>query len=138
VRISHARDWTIDQSTPASVYLVHVLVESELMQQVEDAAAAHRISVAAWVRQAMRALSIDDFPANWRAKETAGRSHESGYYHRKFQVCLDEASSQKLGTLTQMFHCSAADVIRQLIAQATPEVFPESWQMAVIERRAAP
>jgi hypothetical protein len=67
-----------------------------------------------------------DFPANWRAGETTGRSHESCYYFRKYQLRLDEASSAKLEQLVQHFDTSAAEVIRQLIAQATPEDFPQS------------
>jgi hypothetical protein len=48
---------------------------------------------------------------------------------------LDHETLTKLAALTQTFDRSAADVIRQLIAQASPEAFPPSWQMAVQERR---
>jgi predicted transcriptional regulator len=47
---------------------------------------------------------------------------------------LDDETSARLVTLTQALHRSAAEVIRQLIAQATPDDFPQSWQMAVDER----
>jgi len=40
--------------------------------------------------------------------------------------------------LMQAFDCSAAEVIRQLIVQAQPEDFPESWHLAVRERRDHP
>jgi hypothetical protein len=33
------------------------------------------------------------------------------------------------------FHRPAAEIIRQLIAQATPEDFPPSWHLAVEEHR---
>jgi hypothetical protein len=48
---------------------------------------------------------------------------------------LDEASSAKLEQLVQPFDTSAAEVIRQLIAQATPEDFPPSWQARVRDDR---
>ena len=48
---------------------------------------------------------------------------------------LDDETSSKLATLTQTFHRSAAEVIRQLIAQAESEDFPQSWQLAVEERQ---
>jgi hypothetical protein len=48
---------------------------------------------------------------------------------------LDEASSAKLEQLVQHFDTSAAEVIRQLIAQATPEDFPQNWHLAVNEQR---
>jgi predicted transcriptional regulator len=40
---------------------------------------------------------------------------------------LDAETSRKLATLSQTFHRSAAEVMRQLIAQASPEAFPQSW-----------
>ena len=48
---------------------------------------------------------------------------------------LDEVTSRKLEALTQTFQRSAAEVIRQLIAQATPEDFPSSWQILPQARR---
>jgi hypothetical protein len=102
---------------------------------VQDAAAAHGVSLASWLREAMRRITADAFPASWRTGKKAGRSHESGYYHRKFGMRLDEVTAHKLETLTHTFNRPAAEVIRQLIAQAKPEDFPESWHLAVIERR---
>jgi hypothetical protein len=72
---------------------------------------------------------------SWRVGETAPRSHDSGYYGTRFMLRLDEVTSSKLATLTQTFHRSAAEVIRQLIAQTRPEDFPQSWHLAVDERR---
>jgi hypothetical protein len=50
-------------------------------------------------------------------------------------LCLDEASLGKLDGFTQVFATSRADVIRQLIPQATPKVFPQSWHLAAEECR---
>jgi hypothetical protein len=86
-------------------------------------------------RHAMRQIMRADFPPSWRAGETAARSHESGYFYRKFGLRLDEVTSGRLEALTQTFDRSAAAIIRQLIVQAAPEDFPQSWHLAVEERR---
>jgi hypothetical protein len=92
--------------------------------------------VAAWVRQAMRQVTPEDFPPSWRGVDSAARSHESGYFRRKFWLRLDEATSAKLGVLTETLGRPAAEVMRQLIAQAKLESFPPSWHVAVEEHRA--
>jgi hypothetical protein len=48
---------------------------------------------------------------------------------------LNRATGSKLQDLIEYFRTSKAEVIRQLIAQARPEDFPPSWQMAVEEHR---
>jgi predicted transcriptional regulator len=106
----------------------------ELVQQVQDAADTHGVSVAAWLRHAMRQVTYSDFPPSWRTEEPAPRSHESGYYRWKFGLRLDDETSRKLETLTAAFGRAAAEVIRQLIVQARPEDFPRSWQLAAEER----
>jgi predicted DNA-binding protein len=131
--LAHTQPWTVDLSIPERPYLVPLLVAPELLPQVQ-AADAHGASVAAWLRHAMRQVTCDDFPPSWRAGETATRSHESGSDRQRFMRRLDEASSAKLERLAQHFGTSAAEVIRQLIAQATPEEFPPSWHMSVEER----
>jgi hypothetical protein len=133
--VGHSGGWTLDQSIPASAHPVTMLVTPILLQQVQDAAAAHGVSTAAWLRHAMHQVTRDDFPPSWRAGETAVRSRDSRHYLRPFMVRLDDETSTQLATLTQTFHRSAAEVIRQLIAQATPEVFPQTWHLAVEERR---
>jgi hypothetical protein len=133
--LTHSKDWIIGQTIPASVHLVHVLVEPALMAQVQEAAARHGTSVAAWVRCALRQVTQQDFPASWPTEEMAPRSHESGYFRRKFGLRLDESTSQTLEALTKTFHRSAAEVVRQLIVQAKPEDFPRSWQLAAEEPR---
>jgi hypothetical protein len=47
-------------------------------------------------------------------------------------------TSRKLEVLTQTFKRSAAEIIRQLIAQITLEDFPPRWQRAILECRASP
>jgi predicted transcriptional regulator len=134
--LAHTRGWRVDPSTPERPQLVHMLVAPELYQQVQDAAAAHGVSVAAWLRHALRQKTPEDFPASWRAGDTGPRSHESGYYHSRFMLRLDDATQRKLEALMHAFHRPAAEVIRQLVAQARPEEFPLSWHLAVEERRA--
>jgi hypothetical protein len=135
-RLAHTTGWTVDPSRPDRPHLVHMLVNFELLQQVQDAADAHRTSVAAWVRHAMQQVSIEDFPASWRAEATTIRSHESGYDDRRFQLRLNQATQRRLGSLMLTFDRSAAEIIRQLMTQATPEHFPSSWQVTAHEHRA--
>jgi hypothetical protein len=47
---------------------------------------------------------------------------------------LDQTTQTKLETFTYAVHRSAAKVIRQLIAQATPEDVPQRWHLAAQER----
>jgi hypothetical protein len=136
--LTHTQGWTVDRSIPASVHLVPLLVEPVLLQQVQAAAAAHGVDVAVWERHAMRRVTYQDFPPSWHAGAMAPRSHDSGHYHRRFQLRLDDASGQKLEMLMHTFHRSGADVIRQLIGQATPEAFPQRWHLAVGERWRSP
>jgi hypothetical protein len=124
--LTRLNEWTVDRSIPTAVRPVTLLMDPERCHQVQDAAAAHGVSMAAWLRQAMRQVTPEDFPASWRAGEIAGRSHESGYYHSRLMLRLDGATQRKLETLMRTFHRPAAEIIRQLIAQARPEEFPES------------
>jgi hypothetical protein len=133
--LAHMQGWSIDPSIPDRPHLVHLRVESERLQQVQDAPDAHGVSVAAWLRHAMRQVTIEDLPASWRVGAAAIRSHDSGYYHRRFQLRLDPDTQTKLETFMQTFHRSAAEVIRQSIAQADPEDVPQSWHLALEERR---
>jgi hypothetical protein len=69
--LAHSQGWTLDRSIPATAHPVTMLVEPELLQQVQAAATAHRVSVAAWERHAMRQVTPEDFPASWCGGETA-------------------------------------------------------------------
>jgi hypothetical protein len=135
VGLTHTTIWTIDPAIPDRPHLVHVLVEPDLLQQVQDAANAHGVTVAAWLRHALRRVTPDDFPPSWRAEQTATRSHDSSYYGTRFMLRLDHETLTELAALMQTFDRSAAEIIRQLIAQAIPEAFPPSWHLAVEERR---
>jgi predicted transcriptional regulator len=121
--LAHTQGWTVDPSIPDRPHLVHMLVEPDMLHQVQEAAESYSVTVAAWLRQAMRQVTPKDFPASWRMGEGGSRSHDSGYYHRPFQLRLDQATQNKLETLMQTFHRSAAEVIRQLIAQANLRIF---------------
>ena len=75
------------------------------------------------------------------ARELAGReppverSHDSRTYGTRFMLRLDDPTQEKLEELSTHFEMSAAEIIRHLIAQATPEDFPRSWHMRAAERR---
>ena len=136
--LRHSEGWTIDQSPVVAVPPVPVLLEPDLLQQVQEAAAARGVSMAAWLREAMRRVTADDFPASWRTGETAGRSHDSRYYGQRFMLRLDETTAETLQRLVEQVGKPGAEIIRQLIAQATPESFPQSWRSAVDERQGQP
>jgi predicted transcriptional regulator len=133
--LTQTQGWTVDRAVPGTVRTVGMLLEPELLQQVQEAAAAHGATVAGWLRQAMREVTIDDFPATWRAGVAGVRSHDSQTYGQRFMLRLDETTTQKLQLLLEQLGMSRAEIIRQLIAQVSPEDFPESWRLAVDERR---
>jgi predicted transcriptional regulator len=85
--LAHTHEWTVDPSIPDRPHLVHMLVEPDLLQQVQDVAESHSVSVAAWLRQAMRQVTHKDFPPSWHAEAARGgrsRSHDSRYYGQRF------------------------------------------------------
>ena len=136
--LTHSNGWTIDRSPVVAVPPVPVLLEPELLQQVQEASAAHGATVAAWVRQALRQVTPDDFPRSWHAEAAHGsrpRSHDSRYYDTRFMLRLDETTAQKLQHLVERFARPPAEIIRQLEAQAKPEDFPEHWQLETEESR---
>ena len=83
---------------------------------------------------AMRQVTLVDFPASWRVGDAVPRSHDSGYYGQRFMLRLDERTAHKLQRLVEQCGRSRAEIIRQLVAQATLEDFPTSWQLAAAER----
>jgi predicted transcriptional regulator len=133
--LTRTRGWTVDRAVPGTVRTVGMRLEPELLQQVQEAAAAHGTTVAAWVRHTLQQVTIEDFLESWRLGVAGVRSHESGYDQRRFMLCLDETTTQKLQQLVEQFGMSRAEIIRQLIAQAKAEDFPPSWHFAVAERR---
>jgi Ribbon-helix-helix protein, copG family len=86
----------------------------------------------------MREVTIEDSPESWRAGESVFRSHDSQTYGQRFMLRLDETTTQKLQQLVTQFGMSRAEIIRQLVAQATIEAFPPSWQVAAAERQRRP
>jgi hypothetical protein len=48
-------------------------------------------------------------------------------------LLLDETTRETLEGLSRHFKQSSAEIIRQLVAQADPEDFPESWQLRLEE-----
>jgi hypothetical protein len=126
---------TVAPSIPDCPRLVHLLLDPELLQRVQDAAAAHGVSVAAWLRQAMRQVTPADFPAGWRAGEVASRSHDSGDDHRTCGFRSEEGTARTLETYMHTFERSAAEIPRQRVVQANVEDVPQHWHMAAVEPR---
>ena len=62
--LTHTPAWTIDPAIPDRPHLVHVLVEPDRLQRVEEAAEAHGVTVVAWLRHALRQVTDNDFPAS--------------------------------------------------------------------------
>jgi hypothetical protein len=133
--LTHMQRWTVDPSIPDRPHLVHLLVDHELYQQVQEASDSYGTSVSAWLRHAMRQVTIEDFPENWCAGATTMRSREASYSRLTFGLWLDAVTSQTLEAFTQTFRRSAAEVMCVLIMQATPEDSPQHGRLAVQERR---
>ncbi len=93
------------------------------------------MNLAPWLRHMVRQIAITDVPASWQAARPRERSHDSRAYDTRFMLRLDEPSRTKLQQLITQVGASKAEIIRQLLAQATPEDFPPSWHMAAIEPR---
>lgn len=125
--------WTVERAIPMTVHTLSLVLDPEWLQQVQGASSVHGTSTAAWVREAMRRITRDDFPHSWRAEVVGGRSHDSPTYGQRFMLRLDESTAQKLQALVTQFGRSRAAIIRQLVAQSTLEDFPQSWQKAAEE-----
>ena len=85
----------------------------------------------------VRHIRLADFPASWHAEPSDERSHESLRYGKRFMLRLDDPTWATLETLSTHFERSAAEVIRQLLAQATLDTFPANWHLRVAERHRA-
>ena len=136
--LTKTRGWTVDRAVPDTVHMLGMLLEPELLHQVQAVAVAHGASMAAWVREAVRRVTGDDFPDSWHAEaaqDDQRRSHDSCRYGTRFMLRLDNETANKLGILIRTFDRSAAEVIRHLIAQATLEDLPQSWRLAVAAHR---
>jgi hypothetical protein len=82
----------------------------------------------------VRHITMADFPASWQEEPSDERSHDSRRYGKRFMLRLDDPTWGKLEALATHFEMSGAEIVRQLIAQATPDTFPASWHRRVAER----
>jgi predicted DNA-binding protein len=114
---------------------LYVYVPCELHERVQNTATTAGVKTAPWLRQMVRQITITDFPASWQDARPAERSHDSRTYGTRFMLRLDDPTQEKLEDLSTHFETSAAEIIRHLIAQATPEDFPRSWHMRAAEQR---
>jgi hypothetical protein len=132
--LSRGQTRTLDQGeSHGPVRLLYCYVASELHEQVEQAASAAGVKTAHWLRSMVRQIGVADFPTNWQEATPRERSHDSRIYGTRFMLRLDEPSQTKLDQLIKQFGASKAEIIRHLIAQATPEAFPQSWHMRAVE-----
>jgi hypothetical protein len=141
--LCHIMEWGLSQGptgaldqgeSPGPVRHLHLYVPSDLHEQVEKAAAAAGLKTAPWLRHRVRQTAIEDFPASWQEATPTQRSHDSHTYTARFMLRLNRTSFLKLQELVNRFDVPKATIIRHLIAQATPEDFPKSWQMRETER----
>jgi len=117
---------------------LYLYVASDLYEHVQRAATTAVVKVAPWLRHMVRQVTITDFPASWQEERLEGRSHDSHVYDKRYMIRLDDMTWEKLEDFSRHFDTSAAAIIRQLVAQATIEDFPQAWQMADDPRRAHP
>jgi predicted transcriptional regulator len=139
--LTQGQGWTIDRHRPSGrTQRASLRLEPELRERLEAAATAAGGDISAWLRHAVHLVTVADFPASWQAASAEQgrvpqRERDSRTYHERFMLRLDDASRGKLDEFTRFFVTSRAEVIRQLIMQATPKVFPKSWHLAAEERR---
>ena len=147
--LRHVMDWglrrkhpgPIDDTTSNPVQHLFFIVGPELHRQVKDAAQSAGVDVAPWMRHMMRRVTTADFPESWRAGKINGRkpegqrSHDSRQYWKRFMLRLDDQVSARIEEFATYFGAPHAEVIRQLIMQATLDNFPQRWHLAVEERR---
>jgi hypothetical protein len=141
----HIMQWSLRQGHTAPldrgesegpVRHLSLYIDVELHERVEQAAAALGVDSAPWLRHMVRQVTTADFPASWQEARVEARSHDSPRHRARFMLRLDETSRTRLQALVEPFDVSEADIIRQLLAQANVEAFPDSWQRRAAERRA--
>ena len=116
------------------VHHLYCYVDSPLYAAVHKAATTAGMTIAPWLRHMVRRVTVADFPGSWREERLATRSHDSRVYGARFMLRLDAASETTLQRLAEHFDVPRAAIIRQLLAQATPDTFPASWHRRVAER----
>jgi predicted transcriptional regulator len=144
--LSHIMRWglsrepggALDQgASQGPVRHLYLYVDSDLYEAVQKAATTAGVTTAPWLRHMVRHITMADFPASWQAEPSDERSHDSRIYGKRFMLRLDDPTWAKLDALSTHFDTSAAEIIRQLLAQATPDTFPASWHLRVAERHRA-
>jgi predicted DNA-binding protein len=100
---------------------LYLYVDSDLYEAVQKAATAAGVTTAPWLRHMVRHIRLTDFPASWQAEHSDERSHDSRRYGKRFMLRLDEPTWERLDALSTHFETSGAEIIRQLLAQATPD-----------------
>jgi predicted DNA-binding protein len=142
--VCHVMEWglrqgraeTLDQGeSEGPVRHLYLSVEVALHQRVQQAAAALGMDMGPWLRHVVRRVSVTDFPGSWQEERSEERSHESRTYQKRFMLRLDALTGEKLESLSTHFDRPAAEIIRQLVAQANIDAFPKSWHMRAAERR---
>jgi predicted transcriptional regulator len=116
------------------VHHLYCYVDSHLYAAVRKVTTTARVTIAPWLRHMVRQITVADFPGSWREERLEERSHDSRDYGARFMLRLDAASETTLQRLAEQFHVPRAAIIRQLLAQATPDTFPTSWHLRVAER----
>jgi hypothetical protein len=125
--LSHDQGGAPDQGTSQGpVRHLYLYVDADLHEAVQKAAAAVGVHFAPWLRHMVRHITMADFPASWQAEQPDERSHDSRVYGKRFMLRLDDPTRATLEAWSTHFERSAAEIIRQLIAQATPDTFPAS------------
>jgi hypothetical protein len=132
--LHHGQTIPLEQdASPGAVSHLCLNVDAVLYEQVATAAAVVGGNIAAWVRQLVRQVTLTDFPESWQEAHAEAQSHDSHRYGTRFMLRLDGSLETKLQRLVNHFGVSRAAVIRQLIALATPELFPQSWHTRAAE-----
>jgi hypothetical protein len=126
--LSRGQTATLDQGNAQGPVLhLYLYVDAALHEQVEKVATAAGMNIGPWLRSLVRQITIMDCPASWQAERSDERSHDSRTYGTRFMLRLDAIAPTKLQQLVKQFGASKAEIIRQLIMQATPEDYPPSW-----------
>jgi hypothetical protein len=111
--LSHGQTGPLDRDDAhGSVRYLACSVASVLHQQVPQAAAAIGVKTARWLRQMIRQVTPEEFPASWHEGQVAERSsHDSRQYGKRFMLRLDGQTWATLDAWSTPFERSAAEII---------------------------
>jgi hypothetical protein len=122
------------ESLQGLVHHLHLYVASTLYGEVQKAATTAGVTIAPWLRYMVRRVTVADFPRSWQEARSERRSHDSRVYGARFMLRLDAVSETTLQRLAEQFDVPRAAIIRQPLAQATPDTLPASGHLRVAER----